>query len=95
MADKSHKWSSAEGNEDKNEDAGTNRAPGDGERMTVTNVRDKSSTKGNGATTLHDCDAETILQKDCRSGNRPPPHEKNDQESMDKVTKGRKKHSAS
>jgi hypothetical protein len=48
-ADKSHKWSSAEDNDDKNEDAGTNGAPGDGERMTAADVRDKSSTKGDGA----------------------------------------------
>ncbi len=94
-ADKSHKRSSAEGDNDKNEDAGTNGAPGDGERMTATNVHDMSSTKGDGATTPHDCDAETNLQKDPCCGNRPPPHEKNDQESMDKVTKGQKKHSAS
>ena len=95
MANKSHKWLSAEGDDDENEDAGTKGAPGDGERMTVTDVRDKSSTKGNSATTPHDCDAETNLQKDPRCGNRPPPHEKNDQESMNKVTKGGKKRSAS
>jgi hypothetical protein len=94
MANKSHKRSSAEGDNDKNEDAGTKGAPGDGERMTVTDVRDKSSTKGNSATTPHDRDAETNLQKDPRCGNCPPPHEKNDQEPMDKVTKGRKKRSA-
>ncbi len=69
--------------------------PGDGERMTATDVRDKSSTKGDGATTSHDCDAETNLQKDPCCGNRPPPHKKNDQESMDKVTKGGKKRSTS
>ncbi len=95
MADKSHKRLSTEGDDNKNEDAGTNGAPGDGERMTTTNVRDKSSTKGNSATTPHDCDAETNLQKDPCCVNRPPPHKKNDQESMDKVTKDGKKHSAS
>ena len=63
--------------------------------MTATNVCDKSSTKGDGATTPHDHDAENNLQKDPRCGNRPPPHKKNDQESMDKVTKGGKKRSAS
>ncbi len=69
---------------------------GDGESMTATDVRDKSSTKGNGAPTPHDCDAETNLQKDPRCGNHPPPHKKNDQESMNKVTKGgKKKRSAS
>jgi hypothetical protein len=94
-ADKSHKQSSAEGNDNKNEDAGTNGAPGDGERMTATNVRDKSSTKGNGTMTPHDRDAETNLQKDPCCGNHPPPHKKNDQESMDKVTKGGKKRSTS
>ena len=78
-ADKSHKRSSAEGDNDKSK------------RMTATDVRDKSSTKGDGATTPHDHDAETNLQKDPR----PSPHEKNDQESMDKVTKGEKKRSAS
>ncbi len=38
--------------------------PGDGERLTATDGRNTSSTKGNGATTPHDCDAETNLQKD-------------------------------
>ena len=78
-ADKSHKRSSAEGDNDKSK------------CMTATDVHDKSSTKGDGATTPHDHDAETNLQKDPR----PSPHEKNDQESMDKVTKGEKKRSAS
>ena len=32
---KSHKWSSAEGDDNKNKDAGTNGAPGDGERLTA------------------------------------------------------------
>ncbi len=82
--DKSHKWSSAEGDDDKNEDAGTNGAPGDGERMTTTDFRDRSSTKGNGATTPHDCDAEINLQKDPCCDDRPPLHKKNDQESIDK-----------
>jgi hypothetical protein len=63
-ADKIHKWSSAEGNDDKNKDAGTNGASGDGERLTATNGRDTSSTKGDGTTTPHDCHAETNLQKD-------------------------------
>ena len=58
--DKSHKRSSAEGGDNKNENAGTNGAPGDGERMTATDVRDKSSTKGDGVTTPHDHDAETM-----------------------------------
>ena len=62
--DKSHKRLSAEGDEDKNKNAGTNGAPGDGKRFKATNGRDTSSTKGNGATTPHDCDAETNLQKD-------------------------------
>ena len=62
--DKSHTRLSVEGDDNKNEDAGTNGAPGDGQRMTVTDVRDKSSTKGDGATTPHDSDAETNLQKD-------------------------------
>ena len=62
--------------------------------MTATSVRDKSSTKGDSATTPHDRDAETNLQKDPRCGNRPPPHKKNDQESMEKVTKGGKERSA-
>jgi hypothetical protein len=38
--------------------------PGDGKRLTATNGRDTSSTKGDGATTPHDSDAETNLQKD-------------------------------
>ena len=63
-ADKSHKQSSAEGDNDKNEDTGTNGAPGDGERLRVTNGRDTSSAKGDGALTPHDRDAETNLQKD-------------------------------
>ncbi len=63
--------------------------------MTATNVCDKSSTKGDGTTTPHDCDAETNLQRDPHCGNRPPPHEKNDQESMDKERKGQNKRSAS
>jgi hypothetical protein len=75
---------SAEGEDDKNEDAGTNGAPGDGEHMTATNGRDTSSTKGNGAMTPQDCDAETILQKDPRGGDHPPPRKKNYRESMDK-----------
>ena len=87
-ADKSHKQSSAEGDDDKNEDTGTNGAPGDGKRMTATDVLDTSNTKGDSATTPHDCDAETNLQKDPRCGNRPPLHKKNDQESMDKGRKG-------
>ena len=61
---KSHKRSSAEGDNNKNKDAGTNGAPGDGKCLTVTNGRDTSSTKGNNATTPHDCNAETNLQKD-------------------------------
>ncbi len=61
---KSHKRSSAEGNDTKNEDAGTNGASGDGERLTATDGRDTSSTKGDSATTPHDCNAETNLQKD-------------------------------
>ena len=81
-ADKSHKRSSAEGDDNKNKDAGTNGAPGDGKRMTATNVCDTSSTKGDGAMTPHDCNAETNLQKDLRCGNHPPPHKKNNQESM-------------
>jgi hypothetical protein len=83
MVDKSHKRSSVEGDDDKNK------------HMTATNVRDKSSTKGDGATMPHDCNAETNLQKEPRCGNRPPLHKKNDQESMDKGRKGRNKCSAS
>jgi hypothetical protein len=64
MVSKSHKWSSAEGDNDENKDAGTNGAPGDGKRLMATDSRDTSSTKGNGTTTPHDCDAETNLQKD-------------------------------
>ena len=64
MADKSHKRSSAEGDDNKNEDAGTNGAPGDGKHLTAIDGRDRPSTKGNGATTPHDCNAETNLQKD-------------------------------
>jgi hypothetical protein len=94
-ADKSHKRSSVEGDNDKNEEAGTKGAPGNGKHMTATDVMDKSITKGNNATMPHDRDAETNLQKDPLCGNCPPPHKKNDQESMDKVTKGGKKRSAS
>ena len=64
MGDKSCKRLSAEGNNDKNKDTGTNEAPGDGECLTATDGRDMSSTKDDGATTPHDCDAETNLQKD-------------------------------
>ena len=62
--DKSCNRLSAEGNKDKNKDTGTNEAPGDGKRLTATDDRDTSSTKGDGTTTPHDCDAETNLQKD-------------------------------
>ena len=94
-ADKSHTRLSPEGGDNKNENADTKEAPGDGNCMTATNVHDKSSTKGNGTMMPHDRDAETNLQKDPCCGNCPPPHKKNDQESMDKVTKGGKKRSAS
>ena len=60
-ADKIHKRSSAESNGNKNEDAGTNGVPGDGERMTATDGRDTSNTKGNGPMTPYDSDAETNL----------------------------------
>ena len=57
--------SSAEGDDDKNKDACTNEAPGDGERLTVTDGCDTSSTKRKGTTTPHDCvNAETNKQKD-------------------------------
>jgi hypothetical protein len=62
--DKSRKWLNAEGDDNKNKDTGTNEAPGDGKRLTVTNGRNTSSTKGDGATTPHDRDAETNLKKD-------------------------------
>ena len=62
--DKSHKWLNAEGDGDKNKDAGTNEAPGDDECLTATDGRNTSSTKGDGATMPHDCDTETNLQKD-------------------------------
>ena len=94
-ADKSHTRLSTEGDEDKNEDTGTNGVPGDGECMTATNGLERLSTKGDGAMTPHDHDAETNLQKDPRGGNRPPPHKKNDPESMDKGGKSQKKRSAS
>ena len=69
--------------------------PGDGKRLTATNGRDTSSTKGNGATTPHDHNAETNLQKDPRGGDRPPPQKKNDCDTMAKGGKGQKKRSAS
>ena len=54
-----------EGNDDKNKDACTNGASGDGERLTATDGCDTSSTKRKGATTPHDCvNAETNKQKD-------------------------------
>ena len=53
-----------EGNDDKNKDACTNGASGDGERLTATDGCDRSSTKRKGATMPHDRDAETNLQKD-------------------------------
>jgi len=63
-ADKSHKRLSAEGDDNKNKNAGTNGAPGDGKRLTATDGHDTSNTKGNSTMTPHDCDAETNLQKD-------------------------------
>ena len=62
--DNSRKRLSVKCDEDKNKDTGTNEAPGDGECLTATNSRNTSSTKGDGATTPHDRDAETNLQKD-------------------------------
>ena len=57
--------SSAEGDDNKNKDAGTNGAPGDGERLMATNGCDTSSTKRKGAATPHDCgNAETNEQID-------------------------------
>jgi hypothetical protein len=54
-----------EGNDNKNKDACTNGASGDGERLTATDSCDTSSTKRKGATTPHDCvNAETNKQKD-------------------------------
>ncbi len=71
-ARKSHKWSSAEG--DDNEDkvaGGANGALGDGERSTAHNGREASGTQGaeeskndvNSATTPPDGDAETNEKK--------------------------------
>ena len=57
--------SSTEGDDDKNKDACTNEAPGDGERLMATDSCDTSRTKRKGATTPHDCvNAETNEQKD-------------------------------
>ena len=61
---KSHKRLSAEGDNDKNKDAGTNGPPGDGKRLTATDGHDTSNTKGDSTMTPHDHDAETNLQKD-------------------------------
>ena len=62
-ADKSHKRSSAEGDDNKNKDAGTNGAPGDGKPLTATDGCVSSSTKGNGTMTPHDRDQRPTYRK--------------------------------
>ena len=57
--------SSAEGDNDKNKDVGTNEAPRDGEHLTATDGCDTSSAKRKGATMPHDRGNEdTNEQKD-------------------------------